>query len=159
MKPLTSRRAALKTGCAAGIAGAMYSANFGRGIQAAVNNMSLHSSPSDLKITDMKWGLSYGIGYELYVKIYTNQDITGLGTGTDPAGNAGFNMFRRFKGRLVGQNPLDVNRLFETIRQAGHCFGGPDMNVLYITCGNAVYSVQTHVISKTYAVDGGHATP
>ena len=124
MKASTSRRSALKTGCAAGIAGALYTANFGRGIQAAVNNMPLSSSPSDLKITDMKWGLSYGIGYELYVKIYTNQNITGLGTGTDPAGNAGFNMLRRFKGLLVGQNPLDVNRLFEKIRRSGHCFGG-----------------------------------
>jgi galactonate dehydratase len=57
-------------------------------------------------------------GLQLHVRIYTDQGLYGHGEGTDAVqGGAGIvRMFRRF---LVGQDPLNVEALWERIRTAG----------------------------------------
>lgn len=49
---------------------------FGKGLEAAVERTPLSSSPSDLKITEIKCGYIRN-GHSLFVKIHTNQNIWG----------------------------------------------------------------------------------
>ncbi len=84
MEKLNSRRAFLrKSASFAAIAVAAPLASFGSGYQEAMTAAQKTSSPSDLKITDVKCGY---VGGSLFVKIYTNQDIYGCGEGVDAVG-------------------------------------------------------------------------
>jgi galactonate dehydratase len=71
-----------------------------------------------LKITDVRTAQVMGHGLQLHVRIYTDQGLYGHGEGTDAVqGGAGLvRMFRRF---LLGQDPLNVEALWERIRTAG----------------------------------------
>jgi len=71
-----------------------------------------------LKITDVRTAQVMAHGLQLHVRIYTDQGLYGHGEGTDAVqGGAGIiRMFRRF---LVGQDPLNVEALWERIRTAG----------------------------------------
>lgn len=71
-----------------------------------------------LKITDVRTAQVMGHGLQLHVRIYTDQGIYGHGEGTDAVqGGAGLvRMFRRF---LAGQDPLNIEALWERIRTAG----------------------------------------
>ena len=51
--------------------------DFGKGLETAVENTPLSSSPSDLKISEIKCGYIRN-GHSLFVKILTNQGIWGL---------------------------------------------------------------------------------
>ena len=82
-----------------------------------MSNFSTNSSPSDLKITDMRIAV---VGEDNWrwpiIKIYTNQDIVGLGEVRDGA-SARYALM--LKSRLLGENPCDVERLFKKIKQFG----------------------------------------
>ncbi|MFC1551839.1 mandelate racemase/muconate lactonizing enzyme family protein [Candidatus Latescibacterota bacterium] len=130
-----SRRSFLANGAIAGSAGAAMLAHFGSEIQAAVSNTPLSSSPSDLKITDLKCAYMRGHGVHLFVKIYTNQGIVGIGEGMD-AVQGTYGLVKSMGDRLKGKNPLDVYRLFEDIRKGG-VFGGAQAGV-YISVLSAV---------------------
>lgn len=91
--------------------------NFGSGLETAVQNTPLSSSPSDLKITDIKCGYIRN-GHSLFVKIYTNQGIWGCGEGVDATPGT-YQLVKMFGERIKGKNPLNVNRLFEDIRKSG----------------------------------------
>jgi len=71
-----------------------------------------------LKITDVRTAQVMAHGLQHHVRIYTDQGLYGHGEGTDAVqGGAGIiRMFRRF---LVGQDPLNVEALWERIRTAG----------------------------------------
>ena len=71
-----------------------------------------------LKITDIRTAEIRGHGYQLHVRVYTDQGVWGQGEGTDAVmgGVPIVNSFRRF---LVGQDPLNVDFIFERIRTAG----------------------------------------
>jgi len=71
-----------------------------------------------LKITDVRTAQVMAHGLQLHVRIHTDQGVYGHGEGTDAVqGGAGLiRMFRRF---LVGQDPLNVEALWERIRTAG----------------------------------------
>jgi L-alanine-DL-glutamate epimerase-like enolase superfamily enzyme len=75
------------------------------------------SSPSDLKITDMRIAV---VGHRNWrwpiIRIYTNQGFVGLGEVRDGA-SARYALM--FKSRLLGENPCDVDRLFRIIKQFG----------------------------------------
>jgi L-alanine-DL-glutamate epimerase-like enolase superfamily enzyme len=76
-------------------------------------NVSRYSSPSDLKITDLRvtrWRNTP------IIKIYTNQDIYGLGEVRDGASPT-YALF--LKSRLLGKNPCNVERIFKSIKQFG----------------------------------------
>jgi L-alanine-DL-glutamate epimerase-like enolase superfamily enzyme len=82
-----------------------------------MNNVSTHSKPSDLKITDMRIAV---VGENNWrwpiIKLYTNQGLIGLGEVRDGA-SARYALL--LKNRLVGENPCDVERLFRKITQFG----------------------------------------
>lgn len=91
--------------------------NFGSGLETAVENTPLSSSPSDLKITDIKCGYIRN-GHSLFVKIYTNQGIWGCGEGVDATPGT-YHLVKMFGERIKGKSPLNVHRLFEDIRKSG----------------------------------------
>ena len=82
-----------------------------------MSNFSTNSKPSELKITDMRIAV---VGENNWrwpiIKIYTNQDIVGLGEVRDGA-SARYALM--LKSRLLGENPCDVERLFKKIKQFG----------------------------------------
>ncbi len=75
------------------------------------------STPSNLKITDIKCGYIRR-GHGLFVKIHTNQDVWGCGEGVDAVPGT-YHLVKLFAGRLKGKSPLNVHRLFEDIRKMG----------------------------------------
>jgi len=90
---------------------------FGKGLETAVENTPLSSSPSDLKITDVKCGYIRN-GHSLFVKVHTNQGIWGCGEAVDATPGT-YQLVKMFGERIKGKNPLNVNRLFEDIRKSG----------------------------------------
>ena len=71
-----------------------------------------------LKITDVRTAEVMAHGYQLHVRIYTDQGVVGHGEGTD-AVQGGVGLVRMFRRFLVDQDPLNVDGLFERIRTAG----------------------------------------
>lgn len=76
------------------------------------------SSPSELKITDMRYVVTNVMGGTPIIRIDTNQDIYGLGEVRDAA-DVRYALF--LKSRILGENPCNVEKLFKKIKQ----FGGP----------------------------------
>jgi len=87
-------------------------------IAQSTQKVSRYSSPSDLKITDMRYCIIQNVGRTPIIRIDTNQGIYGLGEVRDGADERYALML---KSRILGQNPCNVEMLFKTIRQ----FGGP----------------------------------
>jgi galactonate dehydratase len=120
MKNVNSRRAFLgKAAFAAAAVTVSPLAGFGKGFEKAVEGTAKLSAPSDLKITDVKCGY---MGGSLFVKIYTNQDIWGCGEGVDAISGT-YYLVQNLGRRLRGQNPLNVNRIFEDMRRSGYFSG------------------------------------
>ena len=84
----------------------------------AIQGVNQHSSPSELKITDMRYCVIVKPGPSPcpIIRIDTNQGVYGLGEVRDVA-NYQYAMV--LKSRLVGENPLRVDYLFEKIAQFG----------------------------------------
>lgn len=76
------------------------------------------SSPSDLKITDMRYCYTAVMGGTAIIRIDTNQGIYGLGEVRDAADPKYALML---KSRILGENPCNVEKIFKIIKQ----FGGP----------------------------------
>jgi galactonate dehydratase len=112
-----SRRGFMKKAAATTALGALPLAGFGAAYQTAIDRTPKLSSPSDLKITDIKCGYIRG-GHSLFVKIYTNQDLVGHGEGVDATPGT-YHLVKMFGKRLEGKSPLNVHRLFEDIRRSG----------------------------------------
>lgn len=93
--------------------------SFGRDLSNALEKTPRSSSPSDLKITDVKCGYSGG---GLFIRIYTNQDIWGSGEAVDAVGGT-YYLVQRLGRILKGRSPLTPNRIFEEFRK-GAFFGG-----------------------------------
>ena len=80
-------------------------------------NISKSSSPSELKITDMRIAVIGKGGWRWpIIKIFTNQDIIGLGEVRDGA-SARYALM--LKSRLLGENPCEIDKLFQKIKQFG----------------------------------------
>lgn len=73
-----------------------------------------YSSPSDLKITDLR--IAYQDNTPI-IKIYTNQDICGWGEVRDH-GSPRYALF--LKSRILGKNPCNVEQIFKNIKQYGN---------------------------------------
>ena len=111
-----SRRSFLrKAGVGAPAVAALF-ANFGSGLTNAVLNQPLSSAPSDLKITKVSAAYCQESQRRMFVRIETNQGITGYGEGTD-AVVGGYYLAKELGRQITGKNPLDVNRLFEELRK------------------------------------------
>jgi L-alanine-DL-glutamate epimerase-like enolase superfamily enzyme len=75
--------------------------------------VSRYSAPAGLKIIDMRIAQ---VGNVPIVKIYTNQDVYGLGDVRDGADKRYALML---KSRILGENPCNVERIFKIIKQFG----------------------------------------
>ncbi len=86
--------------------------------QSAVQNVNRNSSPSTLKITDLRYAVVVKPGPSpcVLIRIDTNQGVYGLGEVRDIAG---YQYAMVLKSRIVGENPLNVDFLFEKIAQFG----------------------------------------
>jgi L-alanine-DL-glutamate epimerase-like enolase superfamily enzyme len=75
------------------------------------------SSPSQLKITDIRVSvIGEGNWRWPIIKIYTNQGLVGLGEVRDGA-SARYALM--LKSRLLGENPCDIDKIFQKIKQFG----------------------------------------
>lgn len=85
--------------------------------EAIQENVNTCSSPSNLKITDIRVANINGAPKHCpLIKIYTNQGIVGFGELRD-ASSATYALM--LKSRLLGENPLNVDKLFRRIKQFG----------------------------------------
>ncbi|MFD2101336.1 mandelate racemase/muconate lactonizing enzyme family protein [Flagellimonas iocasae] len=100
-----------------GITGAMLATNYD-GLASSIERTPKSSAPSDLKITAVKCGYIRN-EHSLFVKIYTNQDIVGHGQGVDGVYGTYHVVHHLAKNHLIGQNPLNINRLQEEMRRGG----------------------------------------
>lgn len=83
----------------------------------AENAINTYSSPSELRITDMRLAVvASNYDYPI-LKIDTNQGVYGLGEVRD-AGHAENAL--QFKSMLLGQNPCNVDMIFRTIKRYGN---------------------------------------
>jgi len=112
----TTRRSFLKKLGISSAIGAGVFTNFGMGFQQAVAKQNLASSPSDLKITKVTSAYCTPDQRKMFIKIETNQGITGYGEGVDAVGGTHY-LVKQLGEKLVGKNPLNVNRLFEDLRR------------------------------------------
>lgn len=71
-----------------------------------------------LKITDVRTAQVRGHGYQVHVRIYTDQGIYGHGEATDSVAG-GVPLVRGFRYALLGQDPLNIEALWERIRTNG----------------------------------------
>jgi L-alanine-DL-glutamate epimerase-like enolase superfamily enzyme len=113
---LFDRRDLLKTS-AMGLGGALL---LGQPIEAYPKAVNAASGPSALKITDLRVATIVKPGPSpcSIIRIDTNQGIYGLGEVRDGASST-YALF--LKSRIVGENPLQLDRIFRKIQQ----FGGP----------------------------------
>ena len=109
-----SRRSFFKK---AGLGGLSIAALVGSSIETQVayasQKVKRHSSPSDLKITDMRVA---EVGNTPIIRLYTNQGLLGHGDVRDGA-DARYALF--LKSRILGENPCNVEKLFKRVKQFG----------------------------------------
>jgi galactonate dehydratase len=84
------------------------------GLSAAVQTATSPYRRARLKITDVKTALVRG----LHVRIYSDQGLVGEGEGVD-AVSGGAAIVAGFRYALVGQDPLNVDAIFERLRTSG----------------------------------------
>ena len=109
-----NRRAFLKKAGLGGLGlGLLVHARAEEQVDYLTQNVSRYSGPSGLKITDMRIAQ---VGNVPIVKIYTNQDVYGLGDVRDGADKRYALML---KSRILGENPCNVEKIFKIIKQFG----------------------------------------
>ncbi|HUI43089.1 MAG TPA: mandelate racemase/muconate lactonizing enzyme family protein, partial [Terriglobia bacterium] len=138
------RRNVLKTSAAA--LGGAFLGDEGAGF--ALQNADTNSSPSQLKITDLRVAVVAKAPMTCpLIRIDTNQGVYGLGEVRDGASPTYALML---KSRILGENPCNVDRLFRKLKQ----FGGPARQAggvcaiemaLWDIAGK-VYNVPVHVM-------------
>lgn len=108
------RRDFLKKATLGGLGmGLFFNNNVEQEVGYITQKVSRFSAPTDLKITDLRiaW-----YGNVPLIKIYTNQDIYGLGEVRD-AGSPTYALF--LKSRILGKNPCSVEQIFKNLKQFG----------------------------------------
>jgi galactonate dehydratase len=106
---MIDRRSLLAAGAAA--LGGLFGA---KSLSAAVQNTTSPYRRPKLKITDVKTAVVRG----LHVRIYTDQGLVGDGEGVD-AVSGGASIVAGYRNGLVGQDPLNVDAIFERLRTSG----------------------------------------
>lgn len=112
----SSRRDFLQKSALAGLSLAFLakSNDVGATVEYATQNVNRSSSPTDLKITDLRVANTTD---GPILKMCTNQDIYGLGEVRDIA-DPRYALF--LKSRLLGLNPCNVEQIFKAIKQFGN---------------------------------------
>ncbi len=100
------------------LGGAMIGARLKAAPEPPFQNVNTNSSPSTLKITDLRTATVKKPGPSpcTIIRLDTNQGVYGLGEVRDGA-SATYALF--LKSRVVGENPLRITYLFEKIKQFG----------------------------------------
>jgi hypothetical protein len=113
-----SRRSFFKKSALGGIAlgGAFMFSPIEDLVAQSTQKVNRFSSPSDLKITDLRYAVTTVLGRTAIIRIDTNQGIYGLGEVRDGADERYALML---KSRLLGQNPCNVEQIFKSIKQFG----------------------------------------
>jgi len=118
-------------------------------LSAAVEQATTPYNRPKLKITDVRTAEVRVHGYQVHVRIYTDQGIIGQGESTDAAtGNVP--IIRSFSRMLIGQDPLNVEALFERIRTSG-VFAGAQAGQ-YVTALTGVETALWDVAGKALGV-------
>lgn len=87
-------------------------------IAMGMENVNRHSSPSELKITDLRYAIIKDAPMRCpIIRIDTNQGVYGLGEVRDGATEIYALML---KSRILGENPCNVEKIFKKIKQFGH---------------------------------------
>lgn len=87
-------------------------------LRAAVEQATSEYRRPKLRITDVRTAEVRVHGYQVQVRVYTDQGIVGQGESTDAAtGNVP--IIRGFARMLIGQDPLNIEAAFERIRTSG----------------------------------------
>ena len=89
------------------------------GLSAAIQATTTPGQRPRLKITDVKTAYTQG----MHVRIYTDQGIFGNGEGVDSVSGAAA-IVQGFRMSLMGQNPLNIEAIWERIRTSGIFAGG-----------------------------------
>lgn len=109
------RRDFLKEAGAGGLSlAALTTAPFSDQAAYATQNVRRNSSPSELKITDMR---VCSVLRTPIIRIYTNQGLIGHGDVRD-IGDHRYALM--LKSRILGENPCNVEKIFRIIKQFGH---------------------------------------
>jgi galactonate dehydratase len=87
-------------------------------LRAAVEQASTPYNRPKLKITDLRTAEVRVHGYQVHVRVYTDQGIVGQGESTDAA-SGNVPIMRSFARIMMGQDPLNIEALFERIRTSG----------------------------------------
>src|SRR6266496_4373819 len=125
-----NRRTLLKGGLLpiAGLAGF-------RSLSAAVEDATTPYRRPKLTITDIRTAEVRVHGYQVHVRVYTDQGNIGQGESTD-ASMGNVPLINSFSRMLIGQDPLNVEAAFERIRTSG-IFAGAQSGQ-YVTALTAV---------------------
>ena len=111
----------------------------------AVQDASTPYRRPKLKITEIRTAEVRVHGYQVHVRVYTDQGIIGQGESTDAAqGNVP--LIRSFARLLQGQDPLNVDAAFERIRTSG-VFAGAQSGQ-YVTALTAVETALWDIAGK-----------
>lgn len=115
-KNVFNRRQIMKTSALALGSGLL----IGDPLEAYPKNVNTNSSPSALRITDLRVATITKPGPSPcpIIRVDTNQGVYGLGEVRDGA-SATYALF--LKSRIVGENPLQLDKIFRKVKQ----FGGP----------------------------------
>ena len=114
-------------------------------LAAAVQEASTPYRRPKLKITEIRTAEVRVHGYQVHVRVYTDQGIVGQGESTDAAqGNVP--LIRSFARLLMGQDPLNVEAAFERIRTSG-VFAGAQAGQ-YVTALTAVETALWDIAGK-----------
>lgn len=96
-------------------------------LRAAAEQATSEYRRPKLKITDIRTAEVRVHGYQVHVRVYTDQGITGQGESTDAAAGS-VPLIRSFSRMLIGQDPLNIEAAFERIRTSGVFAGGKPGN-------------------------------
>jgi L-alanine-DL-glutamate epimerase-like enolase superfamily enzyme len=112
-----SRRSFLKKSALVGLSlSAFMNSSLEETMEHSTSKVNRKSSPSDLKITDMRYCTIMNPGRCSIIRIDTNQGISGYGEVRDGA-DWRYALF--LKSRILGMNPCSVEQIFKRIKQFG----------------------------------------
>lgn len=114
-------------------------------LRAAVDQAANQYRRPKLKITDIRTAEVRVHGYQVHVRVYTDQGIVGQGESTDAA-SGNVPLIRSFARLLIGQDPLNVEAAFERIRTSG-VFAGAQSGQ-YVTALTGVETALWDVAGK-----------
>jgi L-alanine-DL-glutamate epimerase-like enolase superfamily enzyme len=121
-------------------------------VDAHTKGVNTNSSPSTLKITDLRVATVVKPGPSPcpIIRIDTNQGVYGLGEVRDGA-SATYALF--LKSRIVGENPLQLDKIFRQIKQfGGHARQGGGVSAIEMALWDITGKVYN---APVYALLGG----